>query len=350
MSNLLQFLLFNYLVICLVIPVTGQDNDTYAREILNNKNDSILKSINDYRLKILKYNESNLLMMNLYERQADSMLNVIDKSTLTQGKQRIFKDLTTLSVNNISNDVYSKVKELDQALAITFNKYISLTSLYDLDRKYYQQTIIKKKFKSWEADIAEFIHNKSIDYYNADKIKVEDAVFFDEVKVYKFNTGDVIADLGAGSGYFEKVLSKYCDNLIVYATDIDSATITRLTTQLTFLELNDKTNITYVPVLGDDKSSHLPFNSFDKVIIRNTFHHFSYPREMLEDCRRIMKKEGKLFIVDILIDEVSKTPQCNFHLTRKVFLNYLKGSGFILINETRLEYDNFKCFEFQLVP
>lgn len=192
--------------------------------------------------------------------------------------------------------------------------------------------------------------DNSINYYDADNIKVEDTVFLHEVKVYKFNTGDVITDIGAGSGYFERVLSKYCNDLTVYATDIDSAKITRLATQLTFLDLNDNRDIKYITVLGNEKSTRLPGSKFDKVIIRNTFHHFSYPNEMLNDCKRILKKGGKLFIVDILVDEVPRAPQCNLHLTRNVFLKYLKESGFILINETKLAYDNFKCFEFQLAP
>ena len=188
---------------------------------------------------------------------------------------------------------------------------------------------------------------KSIDYYNADNIKLDDTVFLSEIRLYKFDTNDVIADIGAGSGYFEKVLSRYCDNLVVYASDIDSPTVSRLTTRLELLELNDRKNITYTAVLGNEKSSLLPSHSFDKVIIRNSFHHFTYPNEMLEDCKRILKKDGQLFIVDILIDETDQTPACNLHLTRKVFLKYLKENGFALTQETMLDYDNFKCFEFR---
>jgi ubiquinone/menaquinone biosynthesis C-methylase UbiE len=114
--------------------------------------------------------------------------------------------------------------------------------------------------------------------------------------------------------------------------------------------MNDKTNITYISVLGNEKASGLPFKSIDKVIVRNTFHHFSYPNDMLKDCKRIMKENGTLFIVDILVDEATKVPKCNLHLSRKVFLNYLTSNGFVLVNETKLGYDNFKCFEFQIMP
>jgi ubiquinone/menaquinone biosynthesis C-methylase UbiE len=278
------------------------------------------------------------------------MLNVIDRAALTKEHKKAFSDLLNLSRNNTSNDVYLEVQSLDQALILLFNKNIPLTILYDMDRKYYKEVSIREEFNSWESNVSSFLGNKAINYYDAENLLVDDTVFLRELRMYKFHPGEVIADLGAGSGYFERVLSKYSNNLTVYATDIDSAIVTRLTTELAYLEMNDKTNITYISVLGNEKASGLPFKSIDKVIVRNTFHHFSYPNDMLKDCKRIMKENGTLFIVDILVDEATKVPKCNLHLSRKVFLNYLTSNGFVLVNETKLGYDNFKCFEFQIMP
>jgi ubiquinone/menaquinone biosynthesis C-methylase UbiE len=190
--------------------------------------------------------------------------------------------------------------------------------------------------------------NTSIDYVDRDSNRVPDTIFLKEVKVYEFQHGDTIADIGAGSGYFEKVLSKYCDNLIVYATDIMPGVLMSLSAKLEELRLNDNKNIEYNTVLGQSKSTLLPFKTFDKVIIRNTFHHFSYPDEMLQNCREVLKDGGKLFIVDILVDETTGTPRCHGHLTRKKFLNYLTSNGYVLAKETDLHYDDFKCFEFHL--
>jgi len=188
----------------------------------------------------------------------------------------------------------------------------------------------------------------SIDYFDRDSKRVPDTIFRKEVKAYEFKPGDTIADIGAGSGYFEKVLSMYRDNLVVYATDIMPGVLTSLSAKLEELRLNDNKNIEYNTVLGQSKSTLLPFKTFDKVIVRNTFHHFSYPDEMLQNCREVLKDRGKLYIVDILVDETTGPPRCHAHLTRETFLNYLTRNGFILANETDLHYDDFKCFEFHL--
>jgi ubiquinone/menaquinone biosynthesis C-methylase UbiE len=332
-----------YLVIWLSVPSMAQDYNCVA-EIVNSKNDSLFKNTRDYVINALKYKK---LTQSVDQDVAlDSIFRVVTKSDLTETEQRILRDLISLSRNNVSGDVYSKVKVLDQRLIIKFNRHVSMTSLYSIDREYAKAA---KEFNSWTSRICKFI-NRSIEYYNADHIMVSDSAFLSEVQLYEFKTGETIADIGTGSGYFEIVLSRFCDDLQVYAVEIDSVSVGHLTTQLKFLDLNDERNITYNTVLGNAKSSLLPSNSFDKVIIRNTFHHFTYPIEMIEDCKRIMKKNAKLFIVDILVDEIDRSPACMLHLPRRVFLNYLTNNGFVLTKETNLEYDNFKLFEFQLVP
>jgi len=326
------------------VPLIGQDHSC-AAEMMNSKNDSLLKNNRDYVINARKYRK--LTQSADHNAMLDSLLRVVAKSDLTETEQEILSDLIRLSGNNVSGDVYSKVEVLDQQLIIKFDRSVSMTWLYRRDSEYAK---ISKEFNSWASKIDKFIH-QSIEYHSADKgILVNDSVFLSEVQAYKFKTGEIIADIGTGSGYFEIVLSKFCDNLQVNAVDIDSVSIAHLATQLKFLDLNDKRNITFNAVLGNEKSSSLPADRFDKVIIRNTFHHFTYPVEMLEDCKRIMKENGRLFIVDILVDEVDRSPACRLHLPRGVFLNYLTNNGFVLTNETNLEYDNFKLFEFQLVP
>jgi ubiquinone/menaquinone biosynthesis C-methylase UbiE len=288
--------------------------------------------------------------MKACESKVDSMINIIFKLDFSKAEQIVINDLLRLSINNISGDVYLKTKDLDRTLLLEVNKHISLSAIYDVESRYYKQIIRLKEFNSWASNVCRFIQNESIDYYNAQNIKVEATVFLSEIELYGFKNNDVVADIGAGSGYFELLLSKYCDSLVVFATDIDSQVLTHLETYLKFLELNDKRAITYKTVLGNEKSSQLPSNSFDKIMISNTFHHFSYPNEMLEDCKRILKKNGRLFIIDIMTDEVDPTPACTLHQTRQTFFNFLTASGFVLINEAKLDYDNFKLFEFQLAP
>ena len=325
------------------MPLIGQDHDCVS-EIVNSKNDSLFKNHKDYVINARRYKK--LTRSDENDATLDSLVRLVAKSDLTETEQRILVDLIRLSENDVSGDVYSKAKILDQQLVIKFDGSVSMTWLYRRDSEYAKMA---KELNTWASKIGNFIH-QSIEYHSSDKgILISDSVFLSEVQAYKFKTGESIADIGTGSGYFEIVLSKFCDNLNVYAVDIDSVSMSHLATQLKFLELNDRKNITYSVGLGNEKSSLLYSASVEKVIIRNTFHHFTYPVKMLEDCKRIMKKNAKLFIVDILVDEVERPPACGLHLTRSVFLNYLTNNGFVLTKETNLEYDNFKLFEVQLI-
>ncbi|NOT77183.1 MAG: class I SAM-dependent methyltransferase [Cyclobacteriaceae bacterium] len=264
-------------------------------------------------------------------------------------EKRIALEIINMSTNDKPGDSYSNVKELDPSLVSSMNKLVSLELIYELERNFNTQLSTIKKTRLWTERVSKFIHNQSIDYFNADKVKVPDSVFLSEIKTYTFGKNDVIADIGAGSGYFERVLSMYCDHLTVYANEINSSNLSQLKTRLKFLELSDQKDITYHAILGNENSSLLPSNTFDKVIVRNTYHHFSNPDKMVKDFKRILKKDGKLYIVDILTDETDKEPECKSHLTRKDFMKVINENGFRLVNETKLDYDNFKCFEFRLM-
>jgi len=346
--NKLKTILILYFLINSTVHAFGQYYDDSIDEIINSKNDTLFKNIDDYNFYALKYKES-IFDLRKIEKQVDSVRNIIRSSSLVMEAQGITIEIINLAINDKDDDVSLKVKELDPLLISSINKLVPLEFIYELDRNYYFQFLTIEKTKLWVTKISKFILNKSIDYFNADKIKVPDTVFLSEVKTYKFRKHDVIADIGAGSGYFERVLSMYCDYLTVYVNEINSSSLSQLRTKLKFLEFCDQKNIAYNSILGNESSSLLPSNSFDKVIIRNTYHHFSNPNKMIEDCKRILKENGKLYIIDILIDETVKEPECKFHLTRKDFLKVIYENGFNLINETMLEYDNFKCFEFRFM-
>jgi ubiquinone/menaquinone biosynthesis C-methylase UbiE len=328
-----RFTAIFYIVYCAFFSASAQDNIICIGNILNTKNDSIFTGVADYSVNISKYKK--------FIAEADQMVMVIKKSSLSTAEQKIFIDLIAMLKSDMGGNVYENIKTIDRSTVTNLNKCVPLVSIYELNK-------LALEIKKWASEICTFMQNDSTNYFDANHRKVPDSAFENEVVTYKFDRNDVIADIGAGSGYFERILSMYSDSLIVFVNDIDSIAQSKLQTKLKFLELQDQKNIRYHTVLGNEKSTLLTSNTFDKLIIRNAFHHFSYPNDMLQDCKRIMKKNGKLFIVDILADETDQKPQCNLHHARQVFTKYLKDNGFILINETKLCYDNFKCFEFKI--
>lgn len=207
---------------------------------------------------------------------------------------------------------------------------------------------LPKQIIPWANKLYKFNYGTPIEYYDAQKQLVADTVFLHEILLYKFKGGQTIADIGAGSAYFERGISKYSDQLTVYVTEIDSAMVSQMETRLLLLDSTDRKNIKYITVKGTTETTGLPLGIFDKIIIRNTFHHFSDPDFMLQQIRPLLKKGGRLYIVDIMAGTTRNKPACNAHLMRTTFMDYMKRNGYVLIKEMPLQYDEFILFEFKV--
>ena len=56
----------------------------------------------------------------------------------------------------------------------------------------------------------------------------------------------------------------------------------------------------YKMIIGDERSTSLPENTFDKILIINSFHEFTFQAEMLADIKRNLKPGGLLYIDEAL--------------------------------------------------
>ncbi|RPJ78589.1 MAG: methyltransferase domain-containing protein, partial [Acidobacteria bacterium] len=106
--------------------------------------------------------------------------------------------------------------------------------------------------------------------------------------------GDVVCEVGAGSGYFTPFLSKAVGTTgKVYAED----------PQAEFLEvLKQKKETQGLPnveiVLGTYTDTNLPDGLCDVTFVLDAYHHFEWPKTMLDAMRRDTRPGGKLVIVD----------------------------------------------------
>ncbi len=341
MKTCLLFVLF----ITLHFASLGQSGSTCSEEILNERLAPVLGSIENYQENIKKHKNA-INKLEGHRKTTDSLQTVVENSSLSADEKQVFKELISLAVNNTPNDVSVKTRTLDSRYVMPFNNLIPLASLYDLDKKFNLENTAIIESEKWATEVCKFATNKNIDYYNAEKIKENDDVFEKEIKQYNLKKGEIIADIGTGSAYFIRALSKYSDNITAYTNEINAVMVGKLQTKLALLDLYDSKNITYLAVLGDTKSANLPKGKFDKIIIRNTFHHFSYPNEMLQDLKISLKKGGKLYIVDIMKDETTKAPACPNHINKETQLKYMTDNGFVLVRAIPLNYDEFQLLEF----
>src|SRR5258708_3121714 len=125
-----------------------------------------------------------------------------------------------------------------------------------------------------------------------------------------FHTNDVIADGGAAEGWLDAGIAVYRNDLHFYMEDIDSAFIKEKKLQEA-VEAYSKIkggplSCTFTQSVGNEKSTLLPENYFDKVLLIDTFHHLDCRNDLIADLHRIMKGNGKIVVYELLARKVGQ--------------------------------------------
>jgi ubiquinone/menaquinone biosynthesis C-methylase UbiE len=104
---------------------------------------------------------------------------------------------------------------------------------------------------------------------------------------------DIVADIGAGTGYFSFRIAPLVPEGKVLAVDVQPEMIE-------FLNLNkQEKNIANVePVLGNIDNPNLPENSVDVALLVDAYHEFEYPREMMEGIVKALKPGGRVISIE----------------------------------------------------
>jgi ubiquinone/menaquinone biosynthesis C-methylase UbiE len=106
--------------------------------------------------------------------------------------------------------------------------------------------------------------------------------------------GMVVADVGAGVGYFTLRLARRVGETgKVYANDIQPEMLARLQDRL------DAEHITNVEtVLGTQSDPKLPAAKLDLILMVDVYHELSQPQRMLGEMRKALKPDGRLVLIE----------------------------------------------------
>ena len=104
---------------------------------------------------------------------------------------------------------------------------------------------------------------------------------------------DVVADIGAGTGYFSFRISRVVSEGKVYAVDIQPEMLAIIEQRKA---KSGAGNV--MSVLGTEMDTKLPAGAVDVALLVDAYHEFSYPREMMESIVRSLKPGGRVVQVE----------------------------------------------------
>ena len=150
------------------------------------------------------------------------------------------------------------------------------------------------------------------------------------VRALRLDAGDVVADIGAGTGYFTRRFAEAVgDEGIAYAVDLEPNMLQYVAKRAV---QDHQPNI--VPVLATDSSPMLAPNSIDLVFICNTIHHIGGRDRYYEILARDLRDGGRLAIVDFRKDaQLQRGPAESMRIARQALIDEVTAAGFELVEE-----------------
>ena len=111
---------------------------------------------------------------------------------------------------------------------------------------------------------------------------------------------EVVADIGAGSGYFSFRIAAKVPEGKVLAVDIQPEMLELIEAQM------GQQGVTNIEgVLGAADNPNLPANSIDAAIMVDAYHEFSHPFEMIDGIYQALRPGGRIFLLEYRGEDAS---------------------------------------------
>jgi ubiquinone/menaquinone biosynthesis C-methylase UbiE len=164
----------------------------------------------------------------------------------------------------------------------------------------------------------------------------------DEVmKALALRPGEVVADIGAGTGYFAlRFAQAVGDTGRVYAVDISPDMVKHLNRRLRDAKVSN-----VFTVLAEPDDPLLPDASVDRFVIVDTWHHIEAQAKYVGLMKKMLKPGGQVVHIDYQKRELPVGPPLDHKIAREDVVKQMEAAGFKLTGEhTFLPYQYFLVF------
>jgi ubiquinone/menaquinone biosynthesis C-methylase UbiE len=157
----------------------------------------------------------------------------------------------------------------------------------------------------------------------------------------KLKPGEVIADIGAGSGYFSFRLAHHVGAKgKVYAVDVSPDMIRYINRRI-----RDTKTTNVVSILAEPDDPLLADRSVDRFFICDVWHHVEDQAKYLSLMKKMLKPGGEVVMVDFHKKELPFGPPLQMKIAREDLIKQMESNGYRLNREyTFLPYQYFLVF------
>lgn len=114
------------------------------------------------------------------------------------------------------------------------------------------------------------------------------------VEALKFQPGEVVADIGCGSGFISrKIAKKITPGGFVFGVDIQPEMLEVLAKRMAMFRIDN-----VKPILGTNTDPKVPAASCDTMIMVDVYHEFDRPYEMIRNMVAGLKSGGRIVFVE----------------------------------------------------
>ena len=141
------------------------------------------------------------------------------------------------------------------------------------------------------------------------------------IEALALRPGQIVADIGAGTGYFSTRLAKAATKPMVFAVDIEPAMVGYLTKRAATEHLPNLR-----AVQASAASPSLP-EPVDVVLVVDTFHHIGNRAAYFAGVRKSLRPGGRVAIIDFRKDAPGEGPPADFRFTPEQISADMAGAG-----------------------
>ena len=134
----------------------------------------------------------------------------------------------------------------------------------------------------------------------------------------------VVADVGAGTGYFSVRIAKRAPEGKVFAIDIEPDMLRHLSERAHREHLN-----TIIPIVANEESANIP-EPVDVILIVDTYHHIGDRIAYFTRLKKSLRPQGRLAIVDFKLDSPEGPPILH-RISAEKATEELKAAGYSLV-------------------